>query len=358
MRKEKVHLRTKVLANGRVGYYLDYSVNGKRKQLTLKGFTSFKKPKNLKERNHNKDVQNKVRGLRNQQEQEIISNYFSETVIYKPKTSFVEFCEDIAEQKNNETSTRSVWLSMVIMLKKFSPNVKLCELDENWQEDWKNYLLENVSQNTANSYNSKSRAAIKEAIERKLIQNQRIVKGIPYEEVRREYLTIEEIQMLIDTKCDKELYKRAFLFSCLCGLRFSDVHRLTWNDIRTSKGQSSIYFKQKKTKWLESIPINEQAMKLMDTYPNGSERVFKGLKYSAHLNHKLALWVLRAGIKKKITFHSARHTYAVLLLDNGVDIFTVSKMMGHKDIKSTQVYLKFTDELKSRAMHSIPSFSF
>ena len=96
----------------------------------------------------------------------------------------------------------------------------------------------------------------------------------------------------------------------------------------------------------------------MDNFPNDSERVFKGLKYSAENNHKLEVWVLKAGIKKKITFHCARHTNAVLLLSNGTDIYTVAKMLGHRDIKSTMVYLKFTDELKHKAMNALPSFNF
>jgi len=70
----------------------------------------------------------------------------------------------------------------------------------------------------------------------------------------------------------------------------------------------------------------------------------------------LAKWVLRAGIQKKITFHCARHSFAMLLLTNGTDPYTVSKLMGHQDMKSTLVYLKLCDELKFKAMNALPKF--
>jgi len=76
------------------------------------------------------------------------------------------------------------------------------------------------------------------------------------------------------------------------------------------------------------------------------ERVFKGLKYSAWHNLKLAQWMMKAGITKKITFHSARHTYATLLLTKNVDITVVSKLLGHSDIKTTQIYAKVIDKRK------------
>jgi len=358
MSKEKVHLREKVLAKGMIGLYLDYSVKGKRKQETLKGIKLFAKPKNKKERDYNKEISNKAREIRNNREHEIIANYYGETVIYKPKTPFVEFCEMIAKKKSDQTSTQSVWLSMIYQLKRFDRNARLIDLNEDWQERWKNHLLNSVKQNSAHSYNNKVRTAIKEAVDKKYIPSQKLVKGIPYEDVDRQYLTNDEIQALIKTECSDEQLKRAFLFSCFTGMRFSDVQRLSWNNVTSDNGNTYLSFKQKKTRWVENLPINKQAKELMDKFPNDSEKVFKGLKYSAENNHKLEVWVLRAGIKKKITFHCARHTNAVLLLSNGTDIYTVAKMLGHRDIKSTMVYLKFTDELKHKAMNALPSFEF
>ena len=358
MSKEKVHLREKVLAKGMIGLYLDYSVQGKRKQETLKGIKIFAKPKNKKERDYNKEISNKAREIRNNREHEIIANYYGENAIYKPEALFVEFCEKIAENKNEQTSTQSVWISMIYQLKRFDSNARLMDLNEDWQERWKKHLLNSVKQNSAHTYNNKVRTAIKEAVEKKYIHSQKLVKGIPYEDVEIQYLNNDDIQALIDTECANELIRRVFLFSCFTGMRFSDIKRLCWSNVSTDNENTYIRFKQKKTGSLESIPINEETRKLMEGFTNENEKVFKGLKYSAENNHKLEVWVLKAGIKKKITFHCARHTNAVLLLSNGTDPYTVARMLGHRDIKSTMVYLKFTDELKHKAMNALPNFNF
>ncbi|MAZ27120.1 MAG: hypothetical protein CL868_08610 [Cytophagaceae bacterium] len=86
----------------------------------------------------------------------------------------------------------------------------------------------------------------------------------------------------------------------------------------------------------------------------GSARVFQGLKYGAHFNAEILRWCMRAGITKHITFHSARHTHAVLLLEHGADIYTVSKILGHKEIRTTQIYAKIVDNKKKEAAYLIP----
>jgi site-specific recombinase XerD len=81
--------------------------------------------------------------------------------------------------------------------------------------------------------------------------------------------------------------------------------------------------------------------------------VFEGLKYSAYVNLHFQKWILKAGITKYITFHSMRHTNATLLLSNGVDLYTVSKMLGHRDIATTQIYAKVIDKTKREAANTI-----
>ena len=100
-------------------------------------------------------------------------------------------------------------------------------------------------------------------------------------------------------------------------------------------------------------PISEQAFELLGERTIPDERVFVGLKYSAWHNLKLQQWVMKAGISKTITFHCARHTYATLQLTLGTDIYTVSKLLGHKDLKTTQIYAKIIDERKKEAANKI-----
>lgn len=85
------------------------------------------------------------------------------------------------------------------------------------------------------------------------------------------------------------------------------------------------------------------------------DRVFKGLKYGAGYNNEIVRWCNRAGVFKHITFHSARHTNAVLLLENGADIYTVSKRLGHSEIRTTAIYAKIVDKKNKEAAELIPN---
>ena len=114
-----------------------------------------------------------------------------------------------------------------------------------------------------------------------------------------------------------------------------------------------IRFRQKKTKDLQTLPVSDQAIQLLGIRGKPEEQVFERLKYSAWYNLKLAQWVMRAGITKHITFHSARHSYATLQLTLGTDIYTVSKMLGHKNLKTTQVYARVIDQKKQEAANKI-----
>ena len=148
-----------------------------------------------------------------------------------------------------------------------------------------------------------------------------------------------------------------FLFSCMTGLRWSDVYSLTWGEIHDFNGKKRIIFRQEKTNGLEYLDLNEQAAALLgergDKTP--TETVFYGIRYTESTSYILENWCIQAGITNKhITFHSSRHTFAVMMLDLGVDIFTLSKLLGHKSIKSTQVYAKILDKKKIEAVNLIP----
>ncbi|SEL73398.1 Phage integrase family protein [Maribacter orientalis] len=116
------------------------------------------------------------------------------------------------------------------------------------------------------------------------------------------------------------MLKNAFIFSCLPGLRWSDIDKLRWSEVRDEDTGSRIIFRQKKTDGLEYLYVSEQSRKLLGKRTNESDRVFRGLKYGAVYNTEILRWCMKAGITKHITFHSARHTNAVLLLENGADI--------------------------------------
>lgn len=173
-------------------------------------------------------------------------------------------------------------------------------------------------------------------------------------DTEREYLTEEELQALALTECEWPVIKRASLFSCFTGLRYSDVEKLSWGEVHHSKGQGHyIRFTAKKNGRPETLPISDQAATLMGERGTDATAVFEGLAYSDWQNSKMKEWVLRAGIKKHITFHCFRHTNATLLLTLGEDIFTVSKLLGHQSLSSTQVYARIVDKKKREAVNRI-----
>jgi integrase len=180
------------------------------------------------------------------------------------------------------------------------------------------------------------------------------IDGISDPEVQREYLTLEQLQALVNTPCSIPLLKSAALFSALTGLRFSDISKLVWSEVQYSELEGYfLQFRQKKTKGVEVLPISEQAVSLLGERKEPTEQVFKGLIYSAYLNVHLKQWILRAGITKDITFHCFRHTFATLQLSHGTDIYTVSKMLGHRELKTTQIYAKIVDDTKRKAADKI-----
>lgn len=179
------------------------------------------------------------------------------------------------------------------------------------------------------------------------------IETIKEEESQRNFLHIEEAQLLYHTDCEKEIVKRVCLFAILTGLRYSDIEKLEWSELEYSKYDGyMLRIRQQKTNRPVTMPISEHAVELMGEPGVGNERVFTGIK-KWDLYRYIPVWVATAGISKHITFHCFRHTYATLQLNLGTDIFTVSKMLGHKNVKTTQIYTKIIDKRKRETTEKI-----
>jgi integrase len=215
-----------------------------------------------------------------------------------------------------------------------------------------------LSQNTKVSYWRKLKACLNQAVRDHIIPSNPCdgIEGFKEDESERVYLTKEEVGLMWNTECQYPVLKRAFLFSCLTGLRKSDIERLHWGEVHKQGEFTRIIFRQKKTGGVEYIDLNEQAVSLMGERGEDNERVFAGFHYSAYLNVELNRWALRAGITKHISYHTSRHTFALMMLDLGVDIYTVSRLLGHKEINTTMVYAHILDSKKQEAMSRIPKF--
>lgn len=179
------------------------------------------------------------------------------------------------------------------------------------------------------------------------------------EESKREYLTLEEVKAIINTNyTPKNHIKQAFLFCCFCGLRHSDIVKLTWGEIVTAPdGSTMIQTQMKKTKKLIVIPLSDNALVFLPERGKAkkSDLVFPNLPdQPGNADVRLKVIIKKAGIDKNVTFHVARHTFATLTLTYGADLYTVSKLLGHANVKTTQIYAKIVDENKRKAVNLIP----
>lgn len=231
-------------------------------------------------------------------------------------------------------------------------------------EDFKRFLLVapqggnkpgTISQTTASTYFGILKTALRQAFVEDFLTTDLAakIKNIPYNNVRRNYLTENELNLLANTPCDIPVLKRAALFSALTGLRHCDIQKLLWSEVQKDGDSYRLNFTQQKTRNVEYMPISEQAYRLCGMPQNPDRLVFEDLTDAAWISKPLKRWVEAAGITKKITFHCFRHTFATLQLANGTDIFTVSKMLGHTNVKTTQIYAKIVNEKKEQAANAI-----
>lgn len=367
-----VHLRQKKIGNGKLSLYLDYypPISKGDGSFTRREFLQrylYAKPKNDDEKRSNKETLHFGQAVLLQKEKEIL---YEREGIFNPinkKRNFIEYFKKLAEDRRESEGNYNNWTSALKYLIAFTNGTcKMADLTEDFCNGFKKFLLSTnmlnknkgtrLSQNSALSYFNKFCVAVTSAFDSKYLNENplKFVKGIQQKETKREFLTAEELQKLVNTNCEESLLKSASLFSSLTGLRWSDMKDLKWHDIQHTNDKGHfLHLIQKKTGNGIIHPISNTAVQLLGERGVPNDKIFYGLKYSDSNNDKLKRWVLKAGINKKITLHNFRHTYATLLLNNGADISTVQNMLGHKHIKTTMIYAKTLDEKKINAANLI-----
>jgi integrase len=373
----KVKLRQKAISGNRQSLYLDFypaiphPETGEPTRREFLGLYLFDKPKNPIDKQHNKENVQLAEQIRQKRENhlnkpEIYTGYEREQLKIKEQgeKNFVEYFKTLADKR--KASNHDNWVSAYNYLETFTKgNLKFSDLNEKFCNEFKEYLLTTKSnksnkvtlaQNSAVSYFNKLKATLKQAYKDGYLPSDLNgkIQPIKQAETQRNFLTIEELNSLVKTECNNPLLKRAALFSALTGLRFSDIKNLVWGELEYIEGNGYfIQFKQQKTKGVEMMPISEQAYSLLGERKEPTDKVFEGLTYSAYENKHLYQWIGAAGITKDITFHCFRHTFATLQLSKGTDIYTVSKMLGHRELKTTQIYAKIIDQTKREAADKI-----
>lgn len=360
--KEPARLRSKKLENNNRSLYLDIYIDGKRKYEFLRLYLVPETSQEDKIRNKKTlalanaiksqrivDIQNKAHGFAKSNSHDHIN--------------FVEY---LRSEIGRYTASGSIKYAKIIgciirhLIAYHGERTCFKDVDKSYLKGYVDYLNgANLARSTQYLYFKMVVVSLNRAVREGIIDRN------PADNISREdcpsparnmrvHLTFEELKLLMATPCRYDHIKRAFLFSCFCGLRFSDVQRISWDNIEYIKeGTAQLKIIQKKTSEPLYIPLSVNALEQLPAQTK--DGIIFELPTLGTIEITLRKWARTAGINKHITFHIARHTYAVLLLSFGADLYTVSKLLGHTSIHTTQIYAQIADKKKTEAVNLIPS---
>lgn len=394
--KEPIRLRAKRLSNGNQSLYLDYYYQGTRKYEFLKMYlvperTDADKLLNTETlRSANTYKATKIIELQNTQ------LGFNNTRL-RGRVNLIEYLRKLADNyKQSGRTTYNSYVSAINHLIQYAgKNVEIAAVDKDFCLGFIKYLrradalipeklfykrnegktIDTITHNrkpkklapsTQFIYFGVLDTALNAAVRDELIPANPITKINPKDKAKRNapdrcYLTFDEVKRFAaapTVTIREQNAARAFLFGCFCGLRFSDISALTWAQIKPQNDNTlQIELTQIKTQQKLYLPLSNNAVKYLPPRPAGAttEKVFK-LPSRYTISKALNDIASRAGIDKHVTFHVARHTFATLDLSFGADLYTVSKLLGHSKITTTQIYAKIVDESKRKAVDLIPEF--
>lgn len=365
--KEPIRLRFKELANGNKSIYLDIYRDGKRSYEFLKLYLIPEVDESSRLQNSNTlQAANAIKAQR------VIELTNSEAGVIKSssrsKMLLIDWMKSYSNDKlkNGQSESFHFIVNEAIrhLMAYKGESTTLKDVDKAFCVGFIKYLKtakkrngEVITESTAAIYFSCFNFAMNNAVKMGVITHNPIKNLSPKERLKlepskREYLTIDEVKILISSDCPNESVKKAFLFSCFCGMRISDIKAFKWGDVVKDGKQYRANIIMKKTKGLIALPLSEEAVKWMpEKDSKGNDDLVFTLPTLPSVNGALRKWAKDCGIERNITFHTARHTFATMLLTLGVDIYTTSKLLGHKDIKTTQIYAEIVDEKKDKAVN-------
>ena len=371
--KEAVRLRTKPIKNGNQSLYLDIYHKGHRKYEFLRLYLVPERTR--KDRHRNYRVLMLAQAIRTRRLAELQESLFADrNSLQKQRSSFLDYIDRFVLDKKRAYRSLALGLKKHLMHYK-GTSILFCDITKPFLVGFHHYLnraqaLGNVSyRNTRplsqgtkwNYFNILSRLLNKAHREGYLTYNA-MHELHPEERPRRAepkktFLIINEVRKLAATPLPRHPeVRQAFLFSCLCGLRFSDVKRLQWHNLQTdSRGDTIAEVIQQKTGSRLYLPISDEAKKQLPCNETREGLVYKHLPDASYTNKLLKRWSRQAGLRKPVTFHVARHTFATLSLTYGAELYTISKLLGHSSIRITQIYADIISEKKRKAVDAIPS---
>lgn len=369
--KEPIALRAKDLKGGRKSLYLDYYQAGDKNHAHKYEFLKlYLLPETTKEiREQNKETVKAAKAIQAQRLIEYANGKANIKTAKKNKYALVDYMRYFAERKKEygQSNRRAETVEKVIKyVEAYDGGVMLSDVDKDYCKGFIKYLStakslrstknpKIISKQTASVYYAVLVAVLNQAVREDLIESNPTTK-VSAEERKtiaptgnaRTYLSLDELQKLIDTKCGNEELKNAFLFACYTGLRYSDITTLQWDDIKTENGQMFICKQMIKTKQNLIVPIGKSAKQYL---PKKKGKYIFDLPTLISMNTELKRWAKRAKVDKNVHFHVSRHTFATSLLTKGADLYSVSKLLGHTNINTTQVYAEIVNKKRVEAIN-------
>lgn len=375
--KEPVRLRYKKLANGNTSLYLDCYRAGQRSYEFLHLY--LVREKTPADKIANANTLEAAMAIKAERITEIINGEAGLTKrSNKGKILLTDWMLEVGKRKKSAATTNQ-YRNAVTYIKemKGGRDIMLKDVNREFCMRFLKYmrtakahgyrhgqiiqLEKTISQTTQALYTSALTSALKDAADA------HIIDGNPMNQIgseekphlpkvsKRQFLTQEELERMAASRCPNEEVKRAFIFGCLTGLRISDIRRLKWKDLQKSNNEEFIYFKMKKTDIPLKLDIPQAAILWLPQREEGTQptdHIFKFPENSSTVAYDITQWSKAAGVdSKRVTFHVSRHTFATLQLSLGTDLYTVSKLLGHRNISTTQIYATVMNKAKDEAMH-------
>lgn len=383
-------LGAKKLSDGRESLFLDYylgyetvidectgkkSMKKNRKRVSLKLYL-LTAPRTAQERQQNRETLELAKKIRFEREQELKESTLGYRLKKDCDINFLDYFQSYIDNYTKK-DIRMVQIALQRFkdfcrdnpaYNKYKKSIKPQQLTKDMMLDFTDYLKSRSVGEGANSIYARFKKVINYAIEHDVIFKnpcKGVTIKVDNQVLKKDILSPEEIEQLMTTHYDNENanVRRAFIFCLYTGLRFCDVKDLTFKNVDYSN--RLLRFEQNKTKGHSAnsgvvIPLNDGLLHLIGDPSDGQDRdslIFPLPTYESCCK-SLRRWVKRAGINKHISWHSARHSFAVNILNNGANIKTVASLLGHSGLKHTEKYTRAVDKLKEDAINSLPELKF
>ena len=267
--------------------------------------------------------------------------------------TFMQFARRSVEQSSRRTGTKQNMMATLNRMKDFRGDIEIRDVNYKYLTEFESYLRTiGLKVNSVGKHLRNVRTLINEAIN----QGYMNLNDYPFrkfkiqkEKPEHRVLTQKELSKLESTTLKGKMKQRvldSFLFCCYSGLRFSDYKQLTDDNILSLKGSKWLSLRTQKTNVKQKIPIyllfDGKALGLIQKYE--SIQHMNKIGCNADVNRILKDITDKAGIKKRVTFHTARHTFATLLLGQSIPITTIQRLLGHTSVKTTQIYSEVLDD--------------